>query len=62
VVVAQVRLAHGREVDAETLRQHARRTLAGFKQPRRLEVVADFPRTAAGKILRRAVARDADRR
>jgi len=55
VVAAQVRVAHGRELDLEALRQHARAALAGFKLPRRLEVVADFPRSAAGKILRRGV-------
>ena len=59
VVAAQVRLAAGGAADLDALRRHARVALAGFKQPRRLEIVADFPRSAAGKILRRAVAAQA---
>ena len=59
VVAAQVRLAAGGAADLDALRRHARAALAGFKQPRRLEIVADFPRSAAGKILRRAVAAQA---
>ncbi len=55
VVAAEVCLKRGSDIDVETLRQHARRALAGFKLPRRLAVVADFPRSAAGKIQRRAV-------
>jgi fatty-acyl-CoA synthase len=32
------------------LEAHCRASLAGYKVPRRFEIVADFPRTAAGKI------------
>jgi O-succinylbenzoic acid--CoA ligase len=52
-VVACVRL-HERETATEVeLREHARQRLAGFKLPRRIIFVEDFPRTAAGKIARR---------
>jgi len=57
-VAAWVRPRAGQRIDAAALARYARTRLAGFKVPRRIEVVADFPRTAAGKIVRRAV-RDA---
>lgn len=55
IVAAWVRpqAAPGPEVAA--LIDHARRRLATFKVPRLLTLVGDFPRSAAGKILRRAV-------
>lgn len=40
----------GGRIDAEALRQHCRANLAAYKVPKRIEVVAEFPRTAAGKI------------
>ncbi len=39
--------------DAEELRAHARAQLAGFKVPAVWELVADLPRSAQGKVLRR---------
>ncbi len=36
----------------EDLRAYARTRLAGYKVPRRLEVVAQIPRTASGKIIK----------
>jgi acyl-CoA synthetase (AMP-forming)/AMP-acid ligase II len=45
---------HERETATEVeLREHAQQRLAGFKLPRRIIFVEDFPRTAAGKIARR---------
>mgnify|MGYP001217054501 CR=1 FL=1 len=34
----------------EELRTHCRKVLAGYKVPKHIEIVGDFPRTAAGKI------------
>jgi 2-furoate---CoA ligase len=52
-VVAFVVAAPG--LTAETLDQHCRASgdLANFKRPRRLVFVAEIPKTASGKILRR---------
>ena len=52
IVAAWVRPCAAAALDADALAAHARAHLAGFKIPRRLRVVADFPRSAAGKILR----------
>ncbi len=41
----------------EQLRQHLRHRLAAFKQPRRIQWVAELPQTAAGKVSRRLAAR-----
>lgn len=51
-VCALVVAAPGQPLDAELLRSWARERLAGFKCPRRIEVVAELPRTATGKIQR----------
>ncbi|HSQ01286.1 MAG TPA: enolase C-terminal domain-like protein [Candidatus Dormibacteraeota bacterium] len=55
IVAAWVRPVPASAIDVPTLAAHARGRLAGHKVPRRLTVVADFPRSAAGKILRHAV-------
>jgi fatty-acyl-CoA synthase len=47
---ALVVLRPGAKADAEGLRRHARERLAGYKVPRDVTIVSDFPRTAAGKI------------
>ncbi len=44
-------------VDEAQLTEHCRTRLAGYKIPRRIVVVDDFPRTPAGKIARAAAAR-----
>jgi O-succinylbenzoic acid--CoA ligase len=54
-VAACVRLREGEAVSEADLQEHARRSLAGFKVPRCITLVADFPRTAAGKIRRAEV-------
>ncbi|MBI4515742.1 MAG: o-succinylbenzoate--CoA ligase [Deltaproteobacteria bacterium] len=51
-VTACVRLRPGAALTAAALQAAARRLLAGFKVPRRVLLVEDFPRTAAGKIMR----------
>ncbi|MGP4017540.1 AMP-binding protein [Saccharopolyspora sp. 5N708] len=40
---------------AEELRAYCSRALAGFKRPRRIEFLSDFPRTESGKLQRRAL-------
>ncbi|HEX3751701.1 MAG TPA: AMP-binding protein [Streptosporangiaceae bacterium] len=44
----------------EELRTYARARLAGYKVPRRLEVVAEIPRTASGKIIKHKLKADLD--
>jgi len=43
----------GRTVDPQSVRDHLEGRLARYKIPRRIEVVDDLPRNAAGKILRK---------
>ncbi len=52
-VVAQVVLADGAGVKAETLRAHCAARLASFKVPKRFEPVSGVPRGVTGKLLRR---------
>jgi fatty-acyl-CoA synthase len=47
---AFVRPRSGRSPRSEDLDAYCRTRLAAYKVPRRFEIVADFPRTAAGKI------------
>ncbi len=49
-VVACVRLREGCEVSPAELIDHCRVNLAGYKVPKHLSIVEDFPRTLAGKI------------
>ena len=42
----------------EELRTFARTRLAGYKIPRRLEVVPAIPRTASGKIIKHVLQAD----
>ena len=42
------------DLDVDEIRAWARERLAGFKVPRHFELVAELPRTATGKLLRRA--------
>ncbi|HZQ28153.1 MAG TPA: AMP-binding protein, partial [Acidimicrobiales bacterium] len=56
IVTAFVRLAEGRTGDTalvSELQEHAKRSMAGYKYPRRIEFVADLPRDGVGKIQRR---------
>ena len=52
-VAAIVVLRDGAGADAEELRRHCAGLLARFKVPKRFEFVAELPRTASGKLLRR---------
>jgi fatty-acyl-CoA synthase len=52
-VVAAVTLAPGAQATEETLIQHARSRLAGFKVPKQIFILTEFPKTASGKILKR---------
>jgi long-chain acyl-CoA synthetase len=54
-VLAMVVPAPNAPLDAELLRSWARARLAGFKCPRRIEVVDTLPTTPTGKIVRRPV-------
>jgi fatty-acyl-CoA synthase len=50
-VVALVRpLPGAEEIDPSAVIRYARKHLAGFKTPKEVHVVADFPRTGTGKI------------
>ncbi len=54
-VAAAIVLAPGQAIDLESLRAWAKAHLAPYKIPTRLRVVAALPRTALGKIQKRAV-------
>lgn len=50
VPVAVVRTRTGRTLDAEEVREYLGDRVAGFKIPRRVEEVEDFPMTESGKL------------
>jgi acyl-CoA synthetase (AMP-forming)/AMP-acid ligase II len=54
-VTAFVVLAPGRAVDEPALRDHVRTRLAGYKVPKQVHVVEQIPKSAVGKVLRRAL-------
>jgi fatty-acyl-CoA synthase len=54
-VTAVVVLREGAAVDEDELRAHCAAELAPFKVPKRIEFASELPRTAAGKLLRRAL-------
>ena len=54
-VAAVVVLRAGAATDAEELRRHCSESLASYKVPKRFEFVSELPRTASGKLLRRAL-------
>ena len=54
-VAAAVVVRRGRLVSAEELVAFAAGRLAGYKRPRRIELVDDLPRNATGKVLRRVL-------
>jgi o-succinylbenzoate---CoA ligase len=54
-VTAVVVLHGGAEVSADELRRHCAGQLAAYKVPKRVEFVAELPRTEAGKLARGAL-------
>jgi acyl-CoA synthetase (AMP-forming)/AMP-acid ligase II len=52
-VVATVVLSPGANVSEDELRAHCRTRLAAFKIPKAIELAAELPRTASGKLRRR---------
>ncbi|MEV0675265.1 long-chain-fatty-acid--CoA ligase [Actinosynnema sp. NPDC050436] len=54
-VHAVVRPVDGARVDAEELRAHCRRHIAGYKVPAGVEFVSTLPLSAAGKVLKRVL-------
>jgi O-succinylbenzoic acid--CoA ligase len=54
-VEAVVVLREGAAVGPAELRDHCAESLARYKVPKRFEFVAELPRTASGKLLRRAL-------
>ncbi len=54
-VTAFVVLREGAEADEQTLVAHARRSLAGFKVPKHVHLVAQLPRNQSGKLLKRVL-------
>jgi long-chain acyl-CoA synthetase len=57
IVKAYVSLRPGAAADADALLEHCRRNLAKYKIPAALEIVADLPKTAVGKIDKKALKR-----
>ena len=43
------------EISAEDLTAHARKSLAGYKVPKRIEFADELPRNASGKLLKRVL-------
>jgi O-succinylbenzoic acid--CoA ligase len=54
-VTAVVVLENGSGVTPDDLRRHCAESLAGFKVPKRVELVSALPRTPTGKVMRRAL-------
>jgi O-succinylbenzoic acid--CoA ligase len=54
-VVATVVLRPGAHVDARTLRLHCAARLAGYQVPKDIAFASALPRTASGKVVRRAL-------
>ncbi|MDW8317745.1 MAG: AMP-binding protein [Anaerolineae bacterium] len=55
IVAAYVIPAAGKQPDADDIMRYAAQHLASYKCPRAVHFVADLPRTANGKVLRRAL-------
>jgi long-chain acyl-CoA synthetase len=52
-VKALVILKEGEKITEKEILDHCKDNLAGYKRPRSVEILQDFPRTATGKILKR---------
>jgi len=55
-LMAAVVLRAGAQADSSDLREFCRDRLAAYKVPRRIDFVAELPRTSSGKVLRRMLA------
>ena len=55
IIAAYVLLAPGQSASAEEIIAYAGQHLASYKCPRAVHFVEDLPRTANGKVLRRAL-------
>lgn len=55
-VVAFVQLRPGAELSADSLLSHCQARLVGFKVPKRIFYIDDFPKGPSGKVLRRRLA------
>jgi long-chain acyl-CoA synthetase len=54
IPIAYIELEEDRErIDEEALRQHMKKHLANFKLPRQIHVIAELPKNATGKVLKR---------
>jgi len=58
-VRAVVSLRSGQAIDSAVMQQWCRQRMAAYKVPREFIVMDDLPKTSTGKILRRALRRDA---
>jgi long-chain acyl-CoA synthetase len=54
-IAAVIVLKPGAEATGEELRQYVKAQVAPYKYPRVIKFVDEFPKTAAGKILKRAI-------
>ena len=54
-VHAVVALVPGATLELEELREFCKQSIAGYKAPRSLEIVTEFPLSGAGKILKRVL-------
>ncbi len=52
-VKALVIVKEGKTITAQEILDYCKQNLAGYKRPRTVELVDDFPRTATGKVLKR---------
>jgi long-chain acyl-CoA synthetase len=52
-VKAIIKLKEGAVITEQEILDYCKENLAGYKRPRTIEFVEDFPRTATGKILKR---------
>ncbi len=59
IVAAYLLPAAGQTIDSKAIMAYAAQHLASYKCPRAVHIVADLPRTANGKVLRRALRRSA---
>jgi long-chain acyl-CoA synthetase len=52
-IKALVTIVEGQHISEQEILDYCKVNLAGYKRPRSVEIVEDFPRTATGKVLKR---------